>query len=108
MDEKFETEDVEVEEYGGKRRTGSTVIKWKVDWELRSWGIKSLYAHVPNQTIEIEWKDEDADGDEITVVESEEITSCYVSDFADCKLSGDIFPTSLDIDRDKKTFTLVF
>jgi hypothetical protein len=56
MSTEFETESVDVEVYDDKilgeyGRVQPIRLKWSLDFELRSWGVKSVYVTVPDQKV---------------------------------------------------------
>jgi len=44
-----------------KEATGHTKIKWEIEFEIRSWGIKSFNVFVPSQTIFVNWQTSEDD-----------------------------------------------
>ena len=74
MSTEFETEvDVSMMDDNilvGEDFLGKITIKWSVEFEMRSWGIKSIYLTVPEQKIILNYERDTEDG---FVPESKEI-----------------------------------
>lgn len=77
--EEFETE-VEIDDEDKKREAKAT-IKWKADFECRSWGIKSIYIIIPDQKLSVCWK---------TFSEEEDTYEDAELEIKDCKYELDV------------------
>lgn len=72
MSTEFTSEDVDVDVYddtvlGYKHvHVQPITLKWSVEFEMRSWGVKGIYLHVPDQKVTLLYsRYDEATGDDI-------------------------------------------
>lgn len=103
--------EVDIEIYGSDLRekyNQKVSVKYQLDFEMRSWGMKSLLPIVPDQEISVILVEEKED-EEIEIEKKIEIKDVSVDiRCGDIRGSIGLLPVSLEIHMDRKKATLNF
>lgn len=83
----------------GKDRTTKGKIKWCFEMEMREWGVKDFVVSVPEQEVELDWIEEDDEGEEKTSEELLSIENCGVDTDA-VNFNRILTPTALEFDEE--------
>ena len=106
MTDKYYESEIEITDESKNRTAKKVNIKWLLEVEHRSWGVKSLCVTVPNQTLNVWFEQENADTGDYDVVETTvDIKDCDV-EFDIVHTGETIYPSELIIADGK--YTLVF
>jgi len=105
MSTEFETE-VEVSMFDDSILSGESflqpvTIHWSIEFEMRSWGVKNIYLHVPDQKITLVYQIEDENGDYVDAEKEIQLQNVEVEAPNNPESFGHIAPHTLDFHNGK-------